>query len=555
MMLTTRSILFVTLLTAAWSRADDGSSVVVLYNSKMPASKTVAEHYAQKRSVPARQVIGLPMSEKEAITRDEYKTQLAEPFLRKLEELKLFTWKTAPHTNAAGKTEEIKVVVDPKIRYAALCYGVPLKIEADPRVNEPGFENARPENRRNEAAVDNELAVLPLHYANVPISGPIANRLYATTNQTLLNPTNGLLMVARLDGPTPEIAAALVDKAMQAERDGLWGRGYFDGRGLTNGNYKVGDDIIAGSEQSAAHYGFETTLDEQPGVFPVGFPMSHIALYVGWYEFNIAGAMARPTLEFMPGAFAYHLHSFNAQTIRTATERWVGPLLARGATATMGSTEEPYLEGTPDISVFLSRWLYLGFTFGEAAYCSMSYLSWQTTVVGDPLYRPFALKQKERHEQLLKSKSKNIEWSYLGVVDISLTTKTPLDELISFLRGLPEIKTSAVLNEKLGDLLKDKGKWIEAMEPYERALALSPSPQQRLRLSLAVTPLEENFEHGKQAYAIYQGLLRDYPDYPDKLRIYQKILPLADQFGKPGEAAEYQKALKELTPPPATPKP
>jgi uncharacterized protein (TIGR03790 family) len=550
-----RLLLFFTIALAACARAEDGSAVVVVYNSKMPASKKVAEHYAEKRSVPARQVIGLPMPEKEAITREEYKTQLEEPFLRKLDELKLFTWKAESRTNAAGKVDEIKAVIDPKIRYAALCFGVPLKIEADTRLNEPGLENARPENRRNEAAVDNELAVLPLHYAGFPIGGPVLNRLYAVTNQNFINPTNGILMVARLDGPTPEIAAGLVDKALQAERDGLWGRGYFDGRGVTNSSYKVGDDMITASERSAAHYGFETTLDEQSAVFPASYPMSHIALYVGWYEFNITGAMARPTVEFMPGAFAYHLHSFNAQTIRSTTERWAGPLLARGAAATMGSTEEPYLEGTPDISVFLSRWLFLGYSFGEAAYASMRYVSWQTTVIGDPLYRPFAMKQKDRHEQLEKSKSKLIEWSYLGVANINLATGKSLDELIPFLRGLPEIKTSSILNEKLGDLLKDKGKWIEAMEPYERALTLNPSPQQRLRLSLVVTPLQENFGHGKEAYAIYQSLLRDYPDYPDKLRIYQKILPLADQFGKPAEAAEYQKALKELTPPPGTPKP
>lgn len=529
-------------------RADDGSSVVVLYNSNLPASKSVAEHYARKRSVPAGQVIGLPLPEKEAITRDEYKTQLADPFLRKLEDLKIFTFKPGFHTNSAGKVQDIKVVATSKVRYATLCYGVPLKIEADLKINEPGFENARPENRRNEAAVDNELALLPLHYAAVPISGPFVNRLYALTNHTYFHPTNGILMVARLDGPTPEIAAALVDKAMQAEQDGLWGRAYFDARGLTNSSYKVGDDMIHACEVSAAHYGFETILDEQQAVFPAGFPMPQIGLYVGWYEFNVTGAMARTPLEFMPGAFAYHLHSFSAQTIRNANERWVGPLLARGATATMGCTEEPYLEGTPDVSVFLSRWQYLGFSFAEAAYTSMRFLSWQTTVVGDPLYSPFALKQKDRHEQLEKTKSKNIDWSYLGIVNINMTMDTTPDELIKFLHDLPQIKTSSILNEKLGDILKSKGKWIDAMYPYEKALTLDPSPQQRLRISLVLAPLQTSFGRGKQAYAIYQGLLRDYPDYPDKVRILQKILPLADQFGKPAESEEYQKALKELTP-------
>ena len=40
--------------------------------------------------------------------------------------------------------------------------------------------------------------------------------------------------------------------------------------------------------------------------------MSQIALYAGWYERNASGPFAQPKVEFMPGAFAYHLHSFSA---------------------------------------------------------------------------------------------------------------------------------------------------------------------------------------------------------------------------------------------------
>src|SRR5262245_17921983 len=219
--------------------------------------------------------------------------------------------------------------------------------------------------RRNEAAVDSELALLPIFHSSPRLFGPYSNRAYTATNAASLHPTNGILMVARLDGPSAGIARGLVDKALQAERDGLWGRAYFDARGVTN-NYKLGDDIILSCEKMAARNGFETTLDKTEPVFPAGFPMSQIALYVGWYEFNVAGAMAQPTLEFMPGAFAYHLHSYSAQTIRNPNERWVGPLLARGATCTMGCTEEPYLEGTPDVGVFINRWLFMGYTFAEA---------------------------------------------------------------------------------------------------------------------------------------------------------------------------------------------
>jgi uncharacterized protein (TIGR03790 family) len=529
------------------ARADDGSSVVVLYNSRIPASKALAEYYAEKRAVPSQQVIGLPLPDKEAITRDEYQKDLVDPFLHKLEELKLMTFATRKWTNAAGKEQESPLVNESKIRYAALCFGVPVKIEQDNRVHEPNPENLPAPTLRNEAAVDSELALLPMHYAKLSLNGPIGNRFYAATNISSLHPTNGILMVARLDGPTVDIARGLIDKSLQAEKDGLWGRAYFDFRGITNGEYKVGDDMLRAAEKTAARHGFDTIHDDQEAVFPPGFPMPQIGLYAGWYSYNVSGALARPTVEFMPGAFAYHLHSFSAEFVRTPTERWVGPLLNKGATCTMGTVFEPYLQGTPDIAVFMGRWLFEGVTFAEAAYVSQKMLSWQTTVIGDPLYAPFHEKPRAQHERLEATHSKFFEWSLLRVVNINLI-EYPVDDAINFLRGNPETKNSALLCEKYGDILKSKGKWINAMEPYERALKLNPTPQQRLRISLTLAAMQTNLGHGRQAYEIYQSLLRDYPDYPDLIRIYQKIVPLAQQFGKPDDAAEYDRALKELTP-------
>jgi len=50
---------------------------------------------------------------------------------------------------------------------------------------------------------------------------------------------------------------------------------------------------------------------------------------VGWYDSGVTGPFYRASVEFLPGAFAYHLHSFSAANLRSASENWVGPLLAR----------------------------------------------------------------------------------------------------------------------------------------------------------------------------------------------------------------------------------
>ena len=102
------------------------------------------------------------------------------------------------------------------------------------------MENLRPEMRRDEAAVDSELALLPLIEEKLPLAGPLRNPVYTTTNAAMLHPTNGVLLVTRLDGPTPAIARGLVDKALQAEADGLWGRAYFDLRNITEPGLQAG---------------------------------------------------------------------------------------------------------------------------------------------------------------------------------------------------------------------------------------------------------------------------------------------------------------------------
>ncbi len=131
--------------------------------------------------------------------------------------------------------------------------------------------------------------------------------------------------------------------------------------------------------------------------------MSQIAIYAGWYSPDADGPFALPTVEFMPGAFAYHLHSYSAATLRyqyRTKSFWCGPLLAKGATCTMGCVDEPSIQFTPNVAVFLARWAVYRFTFGEAAWAAQAALSWQTTVVGDPLYRPFGKDPAELNAEL-----------------------------------------------------------------------------------------------------------------------------------------------------------
>lgn len=509
-----------------------GDEVVVIYNTRLPESKAVAEHYAAARKVPASQVFGFSLTTNEIILRDDFTEHLQKPLAEKLEAARL--WKfgevTVPATNGQPGQTNLRVTAS-KIRYAVLCYGVPLKIAPSSLFEEFAAKITNDSFRHNEAAVDSELAWLPLLKMKVPLTGPLPNPFYGCTNAALLNCTNGLLLVTRLDGPTPEIAKALVDKALQAETNGLWGRAYLDARGLdkSDTNYFLGDQWMLASAEICRQLGFETEVDTNADPFPASFPMSHIAIYAGWYAGNVCGPLALPHVEFMPGAFAYHLHSFSADTLQSDTSNWCGPLLARGATCTMGCVYEPYLQFTPNIAHFLAT---LGgqFTFGEGAWAAQPALSWMTTVVGDPLYQPFMHLPAELHAKMWRDKNPLIEWSFDRLVCLDLAHGVRVPQLIQFLENLKPTPQSAVLTEKLASLYDAAGKPNSAIESWQHALELKPSPQQRLRIRLALGAKLVAQGHDAEAVANYKALLAEAPDYPDRKGIEDKLKAVQDKI-------------------------
>jgi uncharacterized protein (TIGR03790 family) len=540
-----RNLLTATLsvLTVAFAAcgAEPGESVVLIYNKRLPASKDVAEHYAARRHVPASQTLGFDLPTEDTMSRMTYREELQKPLLAFLETNNLFIY--LPATNAALKDI---VPIAAKVRYAVLCYGVPFRIAEDYSLDDPGSGKIAAPVRRNGAAVDSELCTLPIKNSSVPLAGPRSNPVYGKA-RAQVDPTNGVLMVARLDGPTPAVARALVDKALAAEADGLWGRGYFDLRGLTNGEYKKGDDWIGGAAEITRHFGFETVVDEKEATFPAAFPMSQIAFYAGWYETTASGPFARPKVEFMPGAFAYHLHSFSAQNLRSATQNWCGPLLAAGATATMGCVDEPFLDGTPKIDAFFACFLPGCYTFGEAAYACQRFVSWQTTVVGDPLYRPFGKSPRSQQEALERRHSKLLEWADLRYVDEALVLGATTNEMLQYFQDPRVPKDSAVLSEKMAELYHEEGKDDLAVESLRQALNFDPTPQQRVRLTLTLADRLVAIGKEPDALTLCDGFMKKFPDYPDAVGLYSKMEAMATKLHQTRLAERYAREISKLS--------
>lgn len=310
---------------------------------------------------------------------------------------------------------------------------------------------------------------------------------------------------------------------MVAERDGLWGRAYFDLRGLaTNHSYYYGDSVIGGAAVVASQLGFEMTVDTNNATFPASFPISQIALYCGWYDGDVSGPFNLPRVEFMPGAFAYHLHSFSAFQLRSSSNNWVGPLLAKGATCTMGCVSEPFLVFTPDVAFFMRAFAH-GWTFGEAAWAGQPALSWQTTVVGDPLYCPFAKQPLVWFQELSSANRPNLDWAFLRLMDLDLLQGGAPLTVASAIDDQELTTHSAILNEKLADLDWQLGKPGAALDYYHRALKLHPTPMQSVRIRLAISEHLLAQNQVNEACDNYRRLLSETPDYAGRADIEARL--------------------------------
>lgn len=531
----------------------DGSEVVVLYNKNLKESGEVARHYAERRGVPEQQVIGYGFQDVNLLQRKDYVSFVEDFFIKELESRNLahFNREVVPAT--ADKPGRIKYRLrDARFRYLLLTFGVPFRIPEAPGFDlDVAGDPLPPALQRNVSSFDSELVLMPLH-GNLRFYGPLRNVRFSSTNAALLQPTNGVFLVSRLDGPSAELAKGLVDKALVAEREGLWGRAYFDLRNITSGAYAPGDTWITNCSSVARDLGFETVVDNNPGVFNNAFPMSQIALYFGWYEWNATGPFGLSSVEFAPGAIAYHLHSFSAGNPRSTVENWVGPLIAKGAAVTMGCVDEPYLTFTPQVDIFLECIAKLGFTVGEAGINCQPVLSWQNIVIGDPLYRPFPGHIMERIAQLEANQSPLREWAELQKVNMHLRTGRDPVILREYLSRLPIAEKSPVICEKVADLFADKGNFKQAILWEQKAVRNGGTPQQRVRMLRNLADWQRIFEQYAQAFDTLSQFVLEFPGHPSLLEVRKEQLRLARDLDRTEDIQRLEAEVARLSAPPAT---
>ena len=376
---------------AAVPAGNPAARVVILANSRQPDSVRLAEFYADKRAVPHANIVALPLPEAESITWREFIDQVYQPLQDELYRRGWLEGTSTSLLDALGRRRY--AFTGNRIAYLVVCRGVPLRIFNDPTLPVGrAAPRARSQFNTNEAAVDSELSLLA--QSGYELTAMIANPLFANEQPSSFE-AEMVVKVARLDGPTWESARHLVTAALEAEGRGLLGRYYVDFMGPD----AEGDKWLEAVTTQLQDLGFDGDTERTAATFGADARFDAPVLYFGWYVGSLNGPFAVENFTFPPGALALHIHSYSAQTLRSDSQGWCGPLVARGVTATVGNVFEPYL-GYTHRPNYLLRALSQGKTFGEAAYYSLPALSWQAVTIGDPLYRPFKVSLEEQERSM-----------------------------------------------------------------------------------------------------------------------------------------------------------
>lgn len=364
-------------------------AVAILANSDDPDSLTVARHYAKARELSEDNIIALPMPLNEEISWGEFVLTIHRPLQAELVRRKWIDAIPMDLEDAAGRRK--LAVNDVPLAALVVCRGVPLKIADDKALGErtAGTVAGAPQQfQTNAAAVDSELALIAL--PDLPINGFVPNPVYAKPEPGAASRAR-IIPVGRLDGPTVEQACALVDNALKAEREGLFGRAYVD----IGGPHAQGDNWLRECAVELTKIGFAPQVDSERDTLAAGDRFDAPVLYFGWYTGSVNGPMRDPKFRFPAGAIAMHIHSFSASNMRNGNGPWAPAMVARGVTLTVGNVYEPYLQFTHQPQRLVAA-LASGLPAGEAALSSVNALSWQALLVGDPLYRPFKVSLDEQ---------------------------------------------------------------------------------------------------------------------------------------------------------------
>ena len=499
-------LLFAFAATVALAEKPLAPATIVVFNKDVPESVELAKFYAQKRGIARDHLVGLSVSRTEEISRDEYDMMIRNPLREMFKER---NWWTLEKGVENGR------VIASTIRFVAVIKGIPLKVRAtnDYPNDKPG---GPPIGNRNDASVDSEIAALGAF--SPQISGPLPNPYFQSYRAITEFENAALLLVCRLDAPQVATVRRMITDAVETEKHGLWGRAYIDGAHNSGGGLGVGDHWLADVRDQLHKIGVPLIYEDTPEIFPSSYPMTDCALYFGWYAGTVSGPFTQPDFQFRPGAIAVHIHSFSASTLHDENANWAGPLVTKGAAATIGNVYEPYLQLTAHLNVFNDRLVH-GFTFAESAYMSTQALSWMSVMVGDPLYRPYAAwLDVDANRETEKASSDWREYHDFAVKNGSLRPA----EFRAAAKQFAARSRNAPMLEDIGLLETEAENYVGASGCFDLARTTYTKRDDILRTVLHEADALAKQDKAKRAVELLRSVLRIVPDAPGAALLRKK---------------------------------
>jgi len=242
---------------------------------------------------------------------------------------------------------------------------------------------------KSTACLDNELALI--WDDKYTISGQLPNPLH-WRNPRAASKTRAV-MTARIDAPSATLARRIITDSIAVEKTGLRGVFYIDSglvarfaKNPKNLGYRIYDNRLKALHRFVSmRTKMKTVLDTSGSLFAPG-KCPDAALYAGWYSLR----KYVPAFTWKRGAVGWHTASFEAADLRNPkSSQWCPSMLSAGAAATVGAVDEPLLTAFPAPEEFYPLLLTGRFTLAECYWRTTPMVSWQITLIGDPLYNPF----------------------------------------------------------------------------------------------------------------------------------------------------------------------
>jgi uncharacterized protein (TIGR03790 family) len=336
-------------------------NVLLIVNTNSSLSRSIAEYYARRRSIPPANICAVRALEQETISRASFDSTIASPISACLTSKRL--------------TESILYIVTTQ--------GVPLRVEGT------GSPTG------TAASVDSELTLLysNLHGRKTTSDGPLPNPFYRQQDANFRHPQFPMYLVTRLAAYDLASVKALIDRSLAAKNAG---KVVFDLR--ESGRDRSGDEWLRNA--AILLPGNRVSLEETSTVV---YGQKGVIGYASWGSNDPNRKKRRLGFEWLPGAIATEYVSTNGRTFARPPETWelgtwsdkgtwfggapqtlTADLIADGATGASGHVYEPYLHLTPRPDYLFPAYLG-GRNLAESYYLAIPALSWQNIVIGDPL--------------------------------------------------------------------------------------------------------------------------------------------------------------------------